>query len=79
LTGELIAHELGHTLGMLHDCIQCTPKYVYRTYKDEFKECRGLMDYINDGVGWSKCSASDFTRVLTNGGKNKPCLPLTSN
>ena len=53
-----------------------TGRFEYRTYKNEPEECRGLMDYIDDGVGWSKCSASDFTRLLTNGGKSEPCLPL---
>ena len=48
--------------------------YVYRKYQDDSNECRGLMDYIDDGVGWSKCSARDFSRYITNGGLKKPCL-----
>ena len=47
-------------------------RFEYREYKNE--ECRGLMDYIDDGVGWSKCSARDFSRYLTSGGTKDPCL-----
>ena len=66
---------------MDHDFVQSTYEstyeYVYRTYDTESSvECRGLMDYIDDGVGWSKCSASDFTNALTNRGQDKPCLPF---
>ena len=50
-----------------------TQPYVYRKYENEDKECRGLMDYIDDGVGWSKCSARDFSRYLTQGGTKNPC------
>ena len=46
--------------------------YDYRQYRNE--ECRGLMDYIDDGVGWSKCSARDFSRFITNAGTTDPCL-----
>jgi hypothetical protein len=49
-------------------------KYQYRKYENEQKDCRGLMDYIDDGVGWSKCSARDFSRSITKAGEDKPCL-----
>ena len=58
---------------MAHDFKSKDP-YVYRKYEGETKDCRGLMDYIDDGVGWSACSARDFSRHLTNGGNSKPCL-----
>ena len=70
---QTISHELGHSLGMAHDFYQKNP-YKYRKYESESKDCRGLMDYIDDGVGWSGCSARDFSRYLTDGGTNKPCL-----
>ena len=61
---------------MDHDFVQETYDngggYVYRKFEDA--ECRGLMDYIDDGVGWSACSARDFSRYLTNGGTSPPCL-----
>ena len=46
--------------------------YTYRTYKG--KECRGLMDYISDGYGWSKCSMMDFSRYITAEDTQKPCI-----
>ena len=47
-------------------------RYEYREYNGE--KCQGLMDYIDDGVGWSKCSMMDFSRYLTSGGTEEPCL-----
>jgi len=73
LTAETISHELGHSLGMAHDFKSKNP-YVYRKYESNTNDCRGLMDYIDDGVGWSACSARDFSRYLTNGGTSKSCL-----
>merc|ERR1740124_314501 len=32
------------------------------------------MDYIDDGGGWSACSARDFSRYITDGGTGTPCL-----
>ena len=46
----------------------------YRKYQSDPSDCRGLMDYVDDGVGWSKCSARDFSRYITYGGRRKPCL-----
>ena len=55
---------------MAHDFSSKNP-YVYREF--DYRDCRGLMDYIDDGVGWSKCSARDFSRYLTEGGTKNPC------
>ena len=81
---QTIAHETGHNLGMAHDFNQKLYEqgyrlpgkgYVYRKYRKSSREyCRGLMDYIDDGVGWSWCSARDFSRYLTSGGTKEPCL-----
>merc|ERR1711981_863865 len=77
LTAETIAHELGHSLGMAHDFKSKNP-YVYRKYQSNTNDCRGLMDYIDDGVGWSAYSARDMSRYLTNGGTSKSCLATAS-
>jgi len=82
LTSEIIAHEIGHNLGMAHDFDQkkydAGKGYVYRKYQKSKKGCKGLMDYVDDGVGWSACSARDFSRYLTSGGTTNPCLNYKS-
>ena len=52
--------------------------YLYRKYESEPKDCRGIMDYIDDGVGWSACSARDFSRHITSGGVHSPCFEFAS-
>ena len=65
---------------MAHDFIEpVSPSgYEYRKYQNEATECRGLMDYIDDGVGWSKCSARDFSRYITEAGETSPLQCLTN-
>ena len=58
----MVAHEIGHALGMEHD-------FGTRKYQNE--TCRGLLDYYVDGVAWSKCSMMDFSRYLA---PKFPCL-----
>ena len=64
-----MAHDFNDDIFDYHDI------YEYRKYEFESADCRGLMDYIDNGVGWSKCSARDFSRYLTSAGSKEPCLP----
>jgi len=71
------AHEIGHTIGMPHDFTDPHKRgtaYTYRKY--DGKSCAGgFMSYVKQGtIGWSACSARDFSRFLTKGGTTKPCL-----
>jgi len=77
------AHEIGHTLGMMHDFNdqiykQQNRRMVYRKYNN--KSCAGgCMSYVNQcKKGWSACSARDFSRYLTKGGTTNPCLNYKS-
>lgn len=58
---------MGKSLGMELDIEQvCGPEdctIEYRKYKGE--ECKGLMDYTDDGIAWSKCSMLDFSTFLS--------------
>ena len=62
---------MGHNLGMWHDFKAPIPYDCEKPRKFEGEICKGLMDYIDDGVAWSKCSMMDFSRYLA---PKIPCL-----
>uniref|UniRef100_A0A8C3RIG1 ADAM metallopeptidase domain 9 n=1 Tax=Cyanoderma ruficeps TaxID=181631 RepID=A0A8C3RIG1_9PASS len=63
----VVAHELGHNLGMKHDDKRCPPSYI-------------MHSTDNGSRNFSTCSADDFEAFILHGGGN--CLrnpPKTSN
>uniref|UniRef100_A0A663ECQ2 ADAM metallopeptidase domain 9 n=1 Tax=Aquila chrysaetos chrysaetos TaxID=223781 RepID=A0A663ECQ2_AQUCH len=63
----VVAHELGHNLGMKHDDKRCPASYI-------------MHSTDNGSRNFSTCSADDFENLILNGGGN--CLrnpPKTSN
>ena len=49
-SGKVVAHEIGHNMGMKHDF---APVHKH-------KGCNGIMDYGDSKDYWSQCSQSDF-------------------
>ena len=68
-TAELVAHEVGHNLGMAHDFD------AQHGGQNGKCNCKGFMSYCkNKPQQWSSCSRKDF-QALYNMKKDNWCLP----
>ncbi len=78
---QIMAHELGHNLGMHHDFIDpyTDPKTIYRDANgNTCTDVNGVMDYFVTVQKWTTCSVEKFTEhyndVVSSTGKF--CMPL---
>ena len=71
--GELLAHEVGHNLGMAHD-FATQHGGDGTTGSGGPCDFEGFMSYGNHKSQWSECSVKDFTAQYTVN-KNNWCLP----
>ena len=68
-TAMLVAHEIGHNLGMSHDF---DPQHGGDNGPCD---CKGIMSYCNNAPQkWSSCSRNDF-KAHYNMNKGNWCLP----
>lgn len=76
-TAETIAHEMGHNLGLAHDCLNGNCAHWSSSYKgprvQDGVKCFGYMDYKDDTNKWSPCSVADFTSYINR--QQNFCLP----
>ena len=71
-TAQLVAHEIGHNLGMSHDF---DPQHGGQ---NGYCDCKGIMSYCNNAPQrWSSCSRNDF-KAHYNMNKGNWCLPSES-
>jgi len=67
-SGEILAHEVGHNLGMLHDFDGSPGNPRYDSQGRTCTNIGGVMDYYGEVFQWSTCSVEDFEQ------SNHACL-----
>ena len=63
---KVVAHELGHQLGILHDYREINGtksggRFAMKT-GNECTNIHGIMDFDSARIRWSECSAEDLER-----------------
>jgi len=71
IAAQIIAHEIGHNLGMYHDFGSSTS--VPRYYNGQAcTNIGGYMDYTTSPTRWSPCSVGDFTNYYNYVNSRRP-------
>ena len=68
-------HEMGHSLGMLHDFVRSEPDYPCRSTPTEVC-CNGFMNYGDHPNAWSDCSIRDFRKAYNDMNWQDDCMDV---